>query len=229
MKNIPELEKKLGIKFKNKDILIEATTHRSYINEHPEFHLNHNERLEFLGDAVLELIVTEYLYKNYPQPEGILTNWRASLVNRANLSKIAEELEIESFVSMSRGEAKDKKTKARQVIISNAVEAIIGAIFLDQKITGAKKFIKKNILSKLPEIIEQKLYIDPKSNFQERAQEKIGQTPIYQIINSQGPDHAKKFKVGVYLGKEFIAAGSGSSKQEAQVKAAQKALKKKKW
>ena len=229
MKDLNQLEKNLGVKFKKIDLLIEASTHRSYLNEHPEFKLDHNERMEFLGDAVLELVVTEHLYLKYPNPEGELTNWRASLVNRINLSRIAVKLEIEKYIKMSKGESKDKDSKARQFILSNAMEAIIGAIYLDQGMKAAKKFIDDNILIELEEIIKSKSYIDPKSNFQEKSQEKLGVTPVYKVISSTGPDHAKIFKIGVYLDKDLVATGTGSSKQEAQIKAAEEALTKKKW
>ncbi|MFA5029781.1 MAG: ribonuclease III [Patescibacteria group bacterium] len=229
MKNLSSLEKILGVTFKKQELLLQAVTHRSYLNEHPEFKLEHNERLEFLGDAVLELIVTEYLYNNYPNPEGELTNWRASLVNRSSLAETAQELAIESFISMSKGESKDKNSKARQYIVANAIEAIIGAVYLDQGIGSAKKFIKKNILSKLERIIANKLYVDPKSDFQEKAQDKLGVTPVYKVLESSGPDHAKTFKVGVYLANKMLATGVGSSKQEAQTAAARNALAKKDW
>ncbi|MEK7653433.1 MAG: ribonuclease III [Patescibacteria group bacterium] len=229
MSDVATLEKNLGIKFKNRDLLLQAVTHRSYLNEHPEFKFEHNERLEFLGDAILELVVTEHLYDKYPNPEGELTNWRASLVNRHSLADIAFKLDIESFILMSKGEAKDKNLKARQYITSNAIEAIIGAIYLDLGLAAAKKFIKKYFLTKLEEIIAKKLYIDAKSNFQERAQEKLGVTPTYKVLGSSGPDHAKTFKIGVYLDKELVATGGGSSKQEAQTEAAKKALVEKKW
>lgn len=229
MKDLSKLEQNIGVKFKDREVLNQAIVHRSYINEHPEFKLDHNERLEFLGDAVLELIVTEYLYNNYPNPEGDLTNWRASLVNGSNLAKISKGLGIDDFLMMSKGESKDQNSKARQYILANAIEAIIGAIYLDQGLKVAKKFITDNILSGLKEIIAQKLYIDAKSSFQEKAQEKIGFTPIYKVIESSGPDHAKVFKVGVYLDKELVATGKGTSKQEAQTEAAKKALKNKNW
>ncbi|OGY43473.1 MAG: ribonuclease III [Candidatus Buchananbacteria bacterium RIFCSPHIGHO2_02_FULL_40_13] len=229
MKDLVKLEQNIGVKFKNQDGLIQAIVHRSYINEHPEFKLDHNERLEFLGDAVLELIVTEYLYDKYPNPEGELTNWRASLVNGDNLAKISKNLEIDEFLMMSKGESRDKNSKARQYILANALEAIIGAIYLDQGLKIAKKFITLNILRDLEEIIAKKLYIDAKSDFQEKAQEKIGITPTYKILASAGPDHAKVFKVGVYLSKKLIATGTGTSKQEAQTEAAKKALKNKNW
>lgn len=229
MKDLSKLEKNIGVKFKDQEVLTQATVHRSYINEHPEFKLDHNERLEFLGDAVLELVVTEYLYNNYSNPEGDLTNWRASLVNGSNLAKISQGLGIDDFLMMSKGESKDKNTKARQYILANALEAIIGAIYLDQGLKTAKKFITDNILRGLKEIIAQKLYIDAKSSFQEKAQEKMGITPIYKVIESSGPDHARVFKIGVYLDKELIATGKGTSKQEAQTEAAKKALKNKNW
>lgn len=212
----------------NKDLIKSALVHRSYLNEHPKFELDHNERLEFLGDAVLELVVTENLYLNYPNPEGELTNWRASLVNSKMLSKIGQNLEIESLLYLSRGEQKDQG-KARQYILANAMEAIIGAIYLDQGWDTAKKFIETNILSELPEILEKKLYLDPKSNFQEQAQEKTGITPSYKVLKESGPDHNKIFEVGVYLKSQQIAVGKGSSKQEAQEEAARAALELEEW
>lgn len=229
MKDFSKLEKKLGVRFKNKDFLVQALTHRSYINEHPTFHLGHNERLEFLGDAVLELVVTEHLYENYPNPEGELTNWRASLVNSVMLSEICHDLGVEEFLLLSRGESKDKKSKARQYILANACESIIGAIYLDQGYDVSKKFIKKNIIVKLPHILKHKLYLDPKSHFQEAAQEKMGITPNYRVLKESGPDHAKNFIVGVFLGDELVAEGEGTSKQEAQVDAAANGLENKKW
>lgn len=229
MKGISQLEKTINAKFKDKDLLTQAVTHRSYLNEHPEFKLDHNERLEFLGDAVLELVVTEHLYRHYPNPEGELTNWRASLVNGANLARIAQTIGLEQFIMMSKGERKDANSKARQYILANAIEAVIGAIYLDQGIKQTKKFIDKNILSGLEEIIENKLYIDPKSLFQEKAQELMGITPSYRVLEASGPDHNKIFKVGVFINNDLIAQGVGSSKQEAQVEAAKKAIQKKKW
>ncbi len=228
-KDISKLEKNLGITFKNKDFLLQSVVHRSYINEHPEFKLGHNERLEFLGDAVLELAVTEYLYKSYPNPEGELTNWRASLVNSKMLAELAREFDIEQFLMMSKGEAKDKSGKARQYILANAFEALIGAIYLDQGIRKTETFIKKNLLSKLPYILEHKLYLDAKSKFQEMAQEREGYTPSYKVISETGPDHARRFKIGAYLGGDLVATGSGTSKQEAQMRAAENALEKKGW
>ncbi|MEI6288419.1 MAG: ribonuclease III [bacterium] len=229
MKDISQLEKKINANFKNSDLLLQAVTHRSYLNEHPEFHLEHNERLEFLGDAVLELVVTEHLYNNYPNPEGELTNWRASLVNRHALAIIASELDLEEDILMSKGETQDRNAKAREYITANAVEAIIGAIYLDCGLPQAKKFIKKNVLAKLENIIAKKLYIDAKSHFQEKAQEKMGVTPVYKVLSSTGPDHAKTFTVGVFLDKDLVASGIGMSKQEAQTEAAKKGLITKNW
>lgn len=229
MPDISQLEELLGVNFENQDLLVGAITHRSYLNEHPDFKLEHNERLEFLGDAVLELVVTEYLYKNFGNPEGELTNWRASLVNGDSLADVAYKLGIEDFILMSKGESKDKNSKARQYILANAMEAIIGAIYLEHGLPTARKFISKNIISKLEKILKTKAYIDPKSQFQEKAQEKLGITPSYKVISSYGPDHAKVFKVGVYLDKELVATGDGSSKQEAQIKAAQLGLEIKHW
>ncbi|MFH0779451.1 MAG: ribonuclease III [Parcubacteria group bacterium] len=227
-KDLSKIEKKLKINFKSKDLLKMALVHRSYLNEHPHFKLDHNERLEFLGDAVLELVVTENLFKNYQNPEGDLTNWRASIVNAKMLSQIAVELELEEFLYMSKGEAKDTG-KARQFILANAMEAMIGAIYLDQGWEKVQAFIEKHIVSKLPEILEKKLYLDPKSTFQEKAQELAGVTPTYKVLGESGPDHAKNFIVGIYLGKYLVAQGEGLSKQEAQEQAARNGLKAKNW
>ena len=230
MKEIAEFEKVIDTTFKDKSLLRQSVVHRSYLNEHPEFDVHHNERLEFLGDAVLEIVVTEYLFKQFPEtPEGDLTNWRASLVNAKMLALVAKDLSIEKFLYLSKGEAKDKNSKARQYILANAIEAIIGAIYLDQGIEAAKKFIEERIIYRLKDILDNKLYLDPKSKFQEKAQEIQKLTPHYKILNETGPDHDKIFEVGVYLGDEYIAKGKGSSKQEAQVDAAAKGLKKMKW
>lgn len=226
-----KLAEKIGIKFNNLELLQQALTHRSYLNENRGYKLDHNERLEFLGDAVLELAVTEFLYANYPNPEGELTNWRAALVNGEMLAKISGEMGVEEFLLMSRGESKDTG-KARQYLLANAFEAIIGAMYLDQKEKGyevARDFILKNVVVKLPEIIENKSYMDPKSLFQEKAQEKVGITPAYKVMEESGPDHARKFVVGVYLGHELVAQGEGMSKQEAQRNAASAGLEVKGW
>lgn len=227
--NLDILEKRIGVKFKKTDILKSALVHRSYLNEHKDFPLDHNERLEFLGDAVLELIVTDYLYNNYTEAEGVLTNWRSSLVNGERLASIAEEIGIYEFMYLSRGEAKDKNKKARQYILANAFEALIGAIYLDRGYDPARKFVEENLVSQLNNIISAGEYIDAKSNFQEKSQEMVGVTPRYKVVSESGPDHNKKFVVGVYLDKELVAKGEGYSKQEAQTNAAENALKTKGW
>lgn len=225
-----KLQKKLGHDFNDASLLKQAVVHRSYLNEHPDFQLGHNERLEFLGDAVLEIVVTEFLYLNFPNtPEGDLTNWRASLVNAKILYEVAAELGIEEYLYLSKGEARDKNKKSRQFILADAVEAIIGSLYLDQGIVAAKEFILKNVVSRLDKILKSQSYLDPKSHFQEKSQEEKGITPHYQILDEVGPDHAKIFTVGVYLGEELIATGQGSSKQEAQVEAAACGLKKMNW
>ena len=229
MKNFDKLEEEIKIKFNNQDLLKQAMVHRSYLNEHRDFKLGHNERLEFLGDAVLELVVTEYLYNKYDNPEGELTNWRASLVNANTLSDAAQQIKLENYMYMSRGESKDNNTKARDYIIANAYEALIGAIYLDGGWDSAKQFINEEILTRLDKILENKLYLDPKSNFQEMSQEKYGITPTYKVMEESGPDHDKNFTIGVYLGEELVATGVGTSKQEAQVAAAKTAIEKKGW
>lgn len=228
-KNFRDLEKILGVTFKDKTLLKQAMVHRSYLNENPSFELDHNERLEFLGDAVLELVVTEHLYSNYDNPEGEMTNWRASLVNSKMLGAVAQALEFNQFLYLSRGEAKDGDGKARQYILANSVESIIGAIYLDKDYETVKKFIEKNILSRLPDILKEKSYIDPKTQFQEAAQEHVGITPSYKVLDEQGPDHSKHFRVGIYLEDDCVAEGEGTSKQEAQVAAAENALSEKGW
>ncbi|OGH58590.1 MAG: ribonuclease III [Candidatus Magasanikbacteria bacterium RIFCSPHIGHO2_01_FULL_33_34] len=228
-KNFADLEKKIGTKFKNKNHLVQALVHRSYLNENRDFELAHNERLEFLGDAVLELVVTEYLFENYLNPEGELTNWRAALVNAKMCSIVASELELENYLFLSHGEAKDAGTKAREYILANVLEAIIGAIYIDQGWDTTKQFVTRFVISKLPEVLEKGLWMDPKSRFQESSQELIGTTPTYKVLKEEGPDHDKIFVVGVYIDKEKIAEGQGGSKQEAQVEAAEKALEIKKW
>ncbi len=228
--NLTKLQQNLNVKFKNLDLLKQAVVHRSYLNEHPDFQVGHNERLEFLGDAVLEIVVTEYLFLNFTDvPEGDLTNWRASLVNAKMLYEVAQELRIEDHLYLSKGEAKDKNKKSRQFILANAVEAIIGAIYLDQGLSVAKKFILKNIVYKLDAILKNQLYLDPKSRFQEKSQEAKGITPHYQILEESGPDHAKTFTVGLYLNDKLISTGTGSSKQEAQISAAEAGLQELNW
>jgi len=229
MKDFSLFEKEIGQKFKNKDLLIQAFVHRSYLNENPDFHLAHNERLEFLGDAVLELVVTEYIYQKYPKkPEGELTNWRAALVNAKILATTAKEVGFNDFLLLSHGERKELG-KARQYILANTFEALIGAIYLDSGYKNCEKFIKKYLIVKLPHIIEAGLFKDAKSQLQEEAQEKKGITPIYKVLEEKGPDHAKHFIIGVFLNKELIGKGEGFSKQEAEEKAAEKALQIKGW
>lgn len=227
-KNFSKLEASLNIVFNNKNLLQQAFVHRSYLNEHPKCGLEHNERMEFLGDAVLELVVTRYLYKNYPNPEGELTTWRAALVNSKMLAKIAAGLGFNKHLLLSKGETRDTG-RARQFILANTFEALVGSIYLDQGFEKAGEFIEKNLIAELPNILEKKLYHDPKSSFQEGAQDKMGITPTYEVLAESGPDHAKQFIVGVFLGEQMIAKGEGPSKQAAQEKAAKAGIKKKGW
>lgn len=227
--DIHVLEERLGHTFRDRSLLQQALTHRSYLNEHSDFPLTHNERLEFLGDAVLELVVTEHLYANYANPEGDLTNWRAALVNAKTLSGIAKDLQFEDYLLLSKGESRDKESKARMIILANAIEAIIGAIYLDAGTEAAKKFIYRFILSHLKKILELELYVDAKSKFQETAQELLGVTPTYKVMEEKGPDHAKEFTIGVFLDRDLVAVGRGLSKQEAQVAAAESGLDAKNW
>lgn len=232
MPKFEDLENQLGIQFQNEELLIQAFCHRSYLNEHPEFLLPHNERLEFLGDAVIELVVTEYLFLEYPQKEeGTLTAWRSALVNAKTLSKIAQELEFGKYLLLSKGEAKEAKKggKSYLEILANTFEAFVGALYLDQGYKACQKFLEKYLLKELPLIIQNKSFIDAKSRFQEIAQEKLRITPTYKILKEWGPDHNKHFVAGVYLGEELVAQGKGSSKKEAEEEAAKKALKIKKW
>lgn len=228
MKEISEFEQDINVVFKNKDLLQTAFTHRSYLNENPSWHLPQNERLEFLGDAVLELAVTRYLYLNYENPEGDLTSYRAALVNSNMLADIASTLRVNDYLLLSRGEAKDVG-KARMYILANTFEAIIGALYLDQGYEAAEKFIMRVVVNRMDEVLEQKLYRDAKSYFQEKAQEIAGITPTYQVLKEWGPDHSKSFVVGVYIGEELVAEGEGSSKQAAQQDAAEKGLVAKGW
>jgi ribonuclease-3 len=228
MNNYEELERIIKVKFKNKDLIREALTHRSYLNENRGSGGNHNERLEFLGDAVLELVVTDYLFKNYNKAEGELTNWRAALVKGETLAIVADELGIEKFLNMSKGESKDMG-RARNYRLANVTEAIIGAIYLDRGYNIADKFINENIIIKLDNIIENKTYLDAKSYFQQKAQEEMQSTPHYEVIKEWGPDHDKTFLVGVFVGDKKIAEGEGASKQDAQRQAAANGLKEKGW
>ena len=229
MKDFSPLEKKLGLKFKNKDLLIQAFCHRSYLNEKPDFYLTNNERLEFLGDAVLELVVTEDIYQNYPEkPEGELTNWRAALVNSKFLGKLARDLDFNDFLLLSKGEAKELG-KARLYILANTFEALIGAVYLDRGYKICQEFIKKHLMPKLPDILEKGAFRDAKSRFQEESQERKGITPLYKVLEEWGPDHAKHFIIGVFLNEELVAKGEGSSKQEAEEEAAKNGLEIKNW
>lgn len=226
MFNQPAVEEILEIKFKKPELIKTAFTHRSYINEHRRAQLEHNERLEFLGDAVLELVVTDYLFRTYPdQPEGELTSWRSALVKTESLAELAEELGIGQYLLMSRGEAKSGG-RTRMALLANLVEATLGAIYLDAGYEAANEFIHDHIVVKLPSILKVGAHIDPKSHFQEVAQERDGVTPNYQVLEESGPDHDKTFVMGVYLGKKLLGKGEGNSKQAAQQSAAADALKK---
>jgi len=206
-----------------------ALTHRSYINENPSTQGGHNERLEFLGDAVLELVITEYLFEKFPEkPEGELTSLRASLVNANMLGAVAGDLGFNNFLLLSRGEARDIG-RARQYILANTFESVVGAIYLDQGYKIAGDFILRVLAPKISEILEKKLYRDAKSLFQEEAQERVGVTPTYQVHKEWGPDHDKHFIIGVYLSADLVAEGEGPSKQQAQQQAAEAALKLKGW
>lgn len=229
MAGLKAFEKILGVAFKNRALLTQALTHRSFINENPNTLGGHNERLEFLGDAVLELAITEYIYEKFPEkPEGELTSLRASLVNSNILGAVASELDFNNFLLLSRGEARDVG-RARQYILANAYEAVVGAIYLDQGYGPVRDFIIRILAPKISEILEKKLYRDAKSLFQEEAQERVSITPTYEVSKEWGPDHDKHFIIGVYLGKDLIAEGEGPSKQEAQQQAAEAALKIKNW
>lgn len=219
-------EKGIGYKFKKKELLQRALTHRSYLNENPGWEHPHNERLEFLGDAVLELVVTEELFNRYPdRPEGEMTSLRAALVNTISLSEVGHEMDLNSALLMSKGEARDLG-RGREAILADGVEAVIGSIYLDGGYDKAKRFVLDRILVKLENVIENNLHIDAKSHLQERVQAERKLTPHYSVISEQGPDHDKRFTVGVYFGKDLITEGEGHSKHEAEVEAARKALEK---
>lgn len=229
MIDFSDFEKKTKIIFKDKNLLKQAFIHRSYINENPSTGLFHNERLEFLGDAVLELIVTDYLYKKYSNyTEGDLTALRSALVNAIIISEIATQVGVNDYLLLSKGEAKDNG-KARQYILANTYEAYVGAVFLDQGYETAKNFVTKTLLPKTDEIVNKKLWRDAKSLVQEKAQEFVLLTPSYKVLQESGPDHDKHFMVGIFFGADLIAEGKGKSKQEAEQKAAEMALKVKNW
>ena len=229
MKDFSEIEKKLNIEFKNKDLLKQAFLHRSYLNENAGLGMGHNERLEFLGDAVMELIVTDYLYNKYgDKPEGELTAFRASLVNTNTISDASKNLGFDNYLLLSKGEAKDMG-KARSYILANTFEAFTGALYLDQGYDAAKGFIHAYLLPQLENIIKHGLWRDAKSYVQEKSQEHEGVTPSYKVIHDTGPDHDKIFTVGIYFRDTKIAEGKGSSKQEAETAAARNALEAKGW
>lgn len=224
-----ELEKMLSVCFSKKNLLLQAFVHRSYLNENPDFPMFHNERLEFLGDAVLELIITEYLYLAYPEKsEGELTSWRAALVNTKMLSFVARELKFNNYLLLSKGEQKEEG-RAREFMLANTFEAFVGSLYLDQGLQVCKDVVERFLIPNLAAIIDQKLYRDAKSRLQELAQEKLGITPTYSVLKEWGPDHAKNFRVGAYLGKDFIAEGEGLSKQESEEESAKNALEAKGW
>ncbi|HVB19678.1 MAG TPA: ribonuclease III [Candidatus Paceibacterota bacterium] len=220
---------RLDISFNNPDLLVEALTHRSYLNEHREYTGSHNERLEFLGDAVLELAATAFLFKKFPaKPEGELTAYRAALVNTVSLAESSRAIGVNDFLLLSKGESRDTG-RARDVILADAFEAIIGAIYLDLGYDSAEAFIAKNLYGKIDDVIAKRSYQDAKSRFQELAQEKRGVTPSYDTLSEEGPDHAKLFTIGVFIGTEEIARAEGQSKQEAEQAAAEAGLKVMRW
>ena len=218
-------KEKLGYDFENIDLLETALTHRSYLNEHKKSASEHNERLEFLGDAVLELVTTDFLFSNYDKPEGILTAWRSALVRTESIGAAGERLGYEKLIRMSRGE-KQGSARARQQILANAFEATTGAIYLDKGYEAAKKYITDNILSTLPQILEEESWRDPKSYLQEISQARDGFTPIYKVLKEDGPDHDKNFTLGVFVGDKKMGEGEGPSKQTAQQEAAREAIRK---
>jgi ribonuclease-3 len=229
MPDFSTLATKLNLSFHNLDLLIEALTHRSYLNEHREYEGSHNERLEFLGDAVLELATTDFLFKKFPaKPEGELTAYRAALVNTVSLAETAQKIGVNEYLLLSKGEAKDTG-RARDVILADAFEAIIGAVYLDQGFSAAEAFIAENLYGKIEAVIANRSYQDAKSRFQELAQEKRGTTPAYETLSEVGPDHDKRFTVGVFIGSSEIARGEGKSKQEAEQAAAEAGLSAMKW
>lgn len=223
-----KLEKKIGIKFKNQELLRNAFVHRSYLNEHRNLGWEHNERAEFLGDAVLELVTTEYLYSHFPNPEGDLTNWRSALVKGETLSKIARELKLGEYLYLSRGE-EGSGGREKDYLLANVFEALIGVIYLEHGYAKAQKFIEKFLLGHLENILKRGEHIDAKSKLQEMAQDKMMTTPVYKLISEEGPDHDKIFTMGATIGDRVVGKGSGGNKQAAEQKAAEDALKRLKW
>lgn len=216
-------ERILKAPFNNIELLVTALTHRSYVNEHRKTAREHNERLEFLGDAVLELVVTEYLYKNYEEQEGVLTNWRSALVRTESISEASKRLGVEPLLRLSRGERRGSE-RARSQILANTYEAIIGAIYLDQGYEAAAQFIEHSLLTTFQKILESGSWLDAKSHLQELAQNQRGSTPTYKVLKEDGPDHEKVFTVGVYVNGKLLGKGQGASKQIGQQNAAKKAL-----
>ncbi|MFH0804545.1 MAG: ribonuclease III [Candidatus Zambryskibacteria bacterium] len=228
-KDFGGFEQSIGSDFKNKELLRQAFTHRSFLNENKKLKGGHNERLEFLGDAVLELVITHYLYNEYPdKTEGDLTSIRSALVNATTCAEVAKKLDVNDYLLLSKGESKDVG-RARQYILANALEAIIGAIYIDSGYEKAKDFILEHIAPMTNKIVEEELWVDAKSKFQEKAQDVIGVTPSYKTVKEVGPDHDKKFVVAVFVSDEMIAEGEGDSKQDAEQSAAREALKEKGW
>ena len=230
-RDLRALMARINVTFTNESLLHQALVHRSYLNEHRSFPLAHNERLEFLGDAVLELVVTTYLYDRFPsEPEGRLTAWRSALVNTYTIARHAKALAYDTELYLSRGEAHTDSKKAKTAILANAYEAVIGAIYLDQGYDVARAFITRDLLEpEVPRVIKRRREIDPKSTLQELIQEAFNITPTYRVLEEDGPDHDKSFRVGLYIGKTHIADGEGRSKQTAQVAAAKAALQDERW
>ncbi|PSO45125.1 MAG: ribonuclease III [Parcubacteria group bacterium SW_6_46_9] len=228
-KDITQLQQEIGLNFNDIDVLKKAVTHRSYLNENPDEDLHHNERLEFLGDAVLELVTTDYLFQNYPnRPEGELTAIRAALVNTESIATSAKTVGLNPYLRLSKGERQDTG-RGRQFILANTYEAVIGAVYVDQGYTHAKEFIAETLLTRAEQVITSQNWRDAKSVFQEKAQEYVSITPEYKTLDESGPDHDKIFTVGVFLEDKKVAEGQGKSKQDAESEAAQKALDTKDW
>lgn len=223
MSTIQELEQELGLEFNDKQLLQQVFIHRSYLNEHRGAGLNHNERLEFLGDAVLELVVTEHLFRQYPNPEGELTSWRSALVKGETLAEVALELRFPEYLLLSHGETKSGG-KQKNLLLANAFEAFIGALYLDKGYEVCQQFLDTWVISRLENILKNNLFLDPKSRLQEHTQRHFGITPTYRIVTETGPDHAKIFEAEVLIGDRLLGKGSGNSKQSAQVGAAEAAI-----
>ncbi len=223
-----ELEEKIGLTFKSHELLQQAFVHRSYLNEHRQSKMESNERLEFLGDAVLELVVTQYLYSTYPNPEGELTNWRSALVKGEMLAKVAQQLDLGKHLLLSHGEEKSGG-REKDYLLANTFEALIGVIYLELGYASAQKFIGQFLLVHLEDILQKGAHIDSKSKLQELSQEKVGLTPAYRLEHDEGPDHSKVFTMGAYIGGRIVGKGNGGSKQTAEQAAAEDALRRLKW